>query len=218
MPAPPELAPLLAEIQAALKKALAAMIPNIQTGTSFRGAQLYYLHDKRQKDELLRLSDERVAWTETRNTAHDAADDAFAEMIATARDQDQLKIMSGERLSGRPCEQPVMTISLSWHPSEKPGKEQMMRGGRQLSPPHGLGRAPGRLCRPQRHGAPASAHHLEPHPSRDRAGCWTTPSRRTERQEWARDYEREHGRIWCEERIGKDYSRADGKEPHCAAA
>src|SRR5262245_66540839 len=33
-------------------------------------------------------------------------------------------------------------------------------------------------------------------------------------QEWARDYERENGRIWCEERIDKDYSRADGKEPN----
>ena len=74
----------------------------------------------------LRLSDERVIWTETRNTAHDAAEHAFAEMIATARDQDQLKIISGERFSGRPCEQPVMTISLSWHPSEKPTKEHML--------------------------------------------------------------------------------------------
>jgi hypothetical protein len=46
--------------------------------------------------------------------------------VATARDQDYLKLQSGARLSGRPCEEPVMTISLSWHPSEKPGKQQMI--------------------------------------------------------------------------------------------
>ena len=108
------------------------MIPNIETGKSFRGAQLYYLHDKRESREILRLSDERVLWAETRNTVHDAAESAFAEMIATARDQDQLKIMSGERLSGRQCEEPVMTISLSWHPSEKPAKEQMIEAAFQL--------------------------------------------------------------------------------------
>jgi Bacterial mobilisation protein (MobC) len=102
MPAPPALAPLLAEIHAVLQKALTGHDPNIETGKSFRGAQLYYLHDKWEAKEQLRLSDERVIWTETRNTAHDAAEHAFAEMIATARDQDQLKIISGERLSGRP--------------------------------------------------------------------------------------------------------------------
>jgi len=36
------------------------MIPNIETGKSFRGAQLYYMHDKRQQGELLRLSEECV--------------------------------------------------------------------------------------------------------------------------------------------------------------
>ena len=45
------------------------MVPNIKKGASFRGAMLYYLHDKRREGELLRLSDERVAWTATRNCA-----------------------------------------------------------------------------------------------------------------------------------------------------
>jgi hypothetical protein len=33
-------------------------------------------------------------------------------------------------------------------------------------------------------------------------------------QMWARDYEREHGRIWCEERTGKDYTRPNERPPH----
>jgi len=188
------------------------MVPNLATGSSFRGAQLYYLHDKREKGELLRLSDERVEWTETRNTAHDAADAAFAEMIATAHDQDQLKIMSGQRLSGRPVEQPVMTISLSWHPSEKPDKEQMLEAADSYI----------EHMRWDEHQAVYLAHndtahaHLHIilnriHPETGRVLDDAFSKNRT--QEWAREYEREHGRIWCEERIGKDYSKADGKDP-----
>src|SRR5262245_55557933 len=101
------------------------MVPNIRTGTSFRGAMLYYLNDRRQKGEFLRLSDERVAWTATRNCAANEPELAFKEMSATARDAERLKAEAGERLSGRPLEQAVMTISLSWHPSERPGKEEM---------------------------------------------------------------------------------------------
>ena len=88
---------------------------------------LYYLHDKRGEGELLRVSDERVAWTATRNCAHDEPELAFAEMIATAESHEQLKQAAGERLSGRPMEQPVMTISLSWHPSEKPDRAEIER-------------------------------------------------------------------------------------------
>jgi len=189
------------------------MIPNIETGKSFRGAQLYYMHDKRQRGELLRLSEERVAWTETRNTAHDAADDAFAEMTATARDQDHLKIMSGVRLSGRPCEQPVMTISLSWHPSEKPGKDGMIRAADTYLEHMGW----------EEHQAVYIAHNDTPHPHvhiilnrvhPDTGKVLDDAFSKNRTQEWARDYEKEHGRIWCEERVGKDYSRADGKEPN----
>ena len=62
------------------------MVPNIKKGASFRGAMLYYLHDKRQEGELLRLSEERVAWTATRNCAANDPELAFQEMSATAWD------------------------------------------------------------------------------------------------------------------------------------
>lgn len=188
------------------------MIPNIETGKSFRGAELYYLHDKREAGEALRLSDERIAWTETRNTAHDAAHEAFAEMLATARDQDHLKLQSGVRLSGRSCEEPVMTISLSWHPSEKPGKEQMIEAADSYLKHMGW----------DEHQTVYVAHndtaHLHLHIVLNRIHPETgkvldDAFSKNRTQEWARDYEREHGRIWCEERIGKDYTRADGKDP-----
>ena len=189
------------------------MIPNIKTGTSFRGAQLYYLHDKRGEHELLRLSDGRVAWAEARNTAHDGVGEAFSEMVATFRDQEQLKIMSGVKLSGRPCEQPVMTVSLSWHPSEKPGKEEMLRAADGYLKHMGW----------EEHQAVYVCHTDTAHPHlhiilnrvHPETGKVLDDSfSRNRTQEWARAYEQERGRIWCEERVGKDYGRADGKEPN----
>jgi hypothetical protein len=189
------------------------MIPNIKTGTSFRGAQLYYLHDKRAERELLRLSDKRVAWTEARNTAHDEIDEAFAEMVATFRDQDALKTMSGFRLSGRPCEEPVMTVSLAWHPSEKPGKEEMLRAADGYLKHMGW----------EDHQAVYVCHTDTAHPHLhiilnrihpETGKVLDDAFSRNRSQEWARAYEQERGRVWCEERIGKDYGRADGREPN----
>lgn len=188
------------------------MVPNIKTGTSFRGAQLYYLHDKRERGETLRLSEERIVWTAARNTVHDGPEEAIAEMIATARDQDQLKVMSGARLSGRPCELPVMTISLSWHPSEKPDKEQMLAAADSYLRDMGWDEHQAVYVA---HGDTAHPHlHIilnRIHPETGRVLDDAFSKNRS--QDWARDYERAQGRIWCKERIGKDYTRADGKEP-----
>ena len=62
------------------------MVPDIAgTGHSFKGALAYYLHDKRASDALPQLSsNERVAWTETRNLATDDMHTAQRVMIATA--------------------------------------------------------------------------------------------------------------------------------------
>ena len=52
------------------------MVPSVaKTGRSFVGAGRYYLHDKRREGEDVRTSDERVAWTETRNMPVAAARD-----------------------------------------------------------------------------------------------------------------------------------------------
>ena len=61
------------------------MVPNVTpTGSSFKGASLYYLHDKKQEGERERLTGERVEWTSTRNLATDDPDMAFRVMRATA--------------------------------------------------------------------------------------------------------------------------------------
>jgi hypothetical protein len=53
------------------------MVPAItEGGRSFKGAALYYLHDKRKPGEAERLTSERVAWTHTLNLATDDPDRA----------------------------------------------------------------------------------------------------------------------------------------------
>jgi hypothetical protein len=77
------------------------MIPRIQTGNSFVGAGLYYLHDKKREGERERLTDERVAWTYALNTLEDEPEAVLAEMRQTALDQSLLKQLAGKRLDGR---------------------------------------------------------------------------------------------------------------------
>jgi hypothetical protein len=188
------------------------MVPNTKHGASFRGAMLYYLHDKRQEGELLRLTDERVAWTATRNCAHDEPELAFAEMIATAEDQQRLKVAAGERLSGRPCEEPVMTISLSWHPSEKPDRAEIERAADSYLRHMGLDEHQAVYLA---HNDTEHAHvHIivnRVHPERGKVHDDAFSKNRS--QIWAAEYEREQGRIWCQERVGKDYSKANARPP-----
>ena len=188
------------------------MVPNLKKGSSFRGAMLYYLHDKRQEGELLRLSEERVAWTATRNCAANDPELAFHEMSATAWDAERLKADAGERLSGHPLEKPVMTISLSWHPSERPSREEMEKAADSYL----------RFMGFDEHQAVYAAHKDTEHPHLhiilnrvhpETGNVLDDAFSKNRSQMWARDYEREHGRVWCEERTGKDYTRATDRPP-----
>lgn len=110
------------------------MVPNVAgTGTSFKGASLYYLHDKRQAGEDERLTSERVAWTATRNLATDDPELAWKIMAATALDQDRLKAQAGVKATGRKSAAAVYAYSLAWHPEEadRIGKAEMLRAAEE---------------------------------------------------------------------------------------
>ena len=96
------------------------MVPNVAaTGKSFKGAALYYLHDKRAAGEEEALfSSDRVAWTQTRNLATDNPETAWKVMAATALDQDRLKAEAGVKKTGRKSAQCVYAYSIAWHPEE----------------------------------------------------------------------------------------------------
>ncbi len=113
------------------------MIIRIQAnGGSFRGAGLYYLHDKSAdhslENHLKPKTDERVWFTDTRNCLSMDPDRALEEMWRTAEDQAYLKMQAGVKRGGRVCEDPTKTLSLSWHKNDQPTPEHMVEAGDAL--------------------------------------------------------------------------------------
>lgn len=133
------------------------MVPNVAgKGTSFKGAALYYLHDKRQAGEAERLTADRVAWSETRNLATDDPELAWRIMAATALDQDRLKAEAGVKASGRKSDASVYAYSIAWHPDEAASlsRAEMVRAAEELL----------RALGAQDRQAILVAHRDEPHP------------------------------------------------------
>lgn len=97
------------------------MIPRVGPGgNSFKGAGLYYLHDKDA------MTDERVAFTHTLNLHTDDPEKALKVMAWTAEHQGDLKRSAGGATTGRKLQKPVYTFSLSWAPEEDISKEEMV--------------------------------------------------------------------------------------------
>lgn len=186
------------------------MIPRIQTGSSFKGAGLYYLHDKRADGEQVRETKERVAWTYAINTLENEPEAVLAEMRHTAFDQFLLKMESGNRIDGRPTEKLVMTVALAWAPTEKPTREDMIEAGHSFL----------QHMKWEEHQVLFVAHNDTKHPhvhliinrvhpetGMTQDAAWT----KHRSQQWALKYERERGHVYCEAReikYGRDGERA----------
>jgi hypothetical protein len=178
------------------------MIPRIQTGTSFRGAGLYYLHDKKQDGERERLTTDRVAWTHSLNTLEDEPQAVLDEMRQTALDQGMLKQLAGNRGDGRPTGRTVMTVALAWSPDQSPDRAQMIEAGISFLDHMGW----------QEHQVLFVAHNDTAHPHvhliinrvHPESGMTLDDNWSKRRsQQWALAYEREHGHIYCDAREAK---------------
>jgi len=190
------------------------MVPNIAgTGTSFRGAALYYLHDKRQEGETERLTSDRVAWSETRNLATDDRELAWKIMAATALDQDRLKEGAGVKATGRKSNASVYAYSIAWHPEEK-GK---LSQGEMLAAAEASIRALGAEDRQ----ALIVAHNDEPHPhvhvilnrvSPTDGRMLGTSNDRLKLSEWALAYRQARGEAdkYCPDRAKNVEARKKG--------
>src|SRR5262245_1610755 len=98
------------------------MIPRLRPcGRSFKWLAAYLMHDPGKAQ-----TSERVAWTHTINLAHDDVESAVNEMLHTFWNRDLLKEEAGIRRGGAKLEKPVKHFSLSWHPSLRPSKEEMI--------------------------------------------------------------------------------------------
>jgi hypothetical protein len=200
------------------------MIPNIAAnGSSFRGAGAYYLHDKAADPGMAReakpTTAERVGRVETRNLANDDIKAALDEMWRTADDAAHLKAAAGHK-AGRPLAKPVKTVSLAWHPDERPTTEEKFAAADAFLAHMGWSAHQAILIE---HTDTKHPHiHLIVNRVHPESGLTLDDGlERRRSQAWAHAYEKERGHIWCVERAEKlerDPTRQAEGVPHEAIA
>lgn len=173
------------------------MVPKLHAkGRSFKGCAMYVLHDKETTETA-----ERVAWTETRNTATEDPHLAWKLMVAISKDQARLKEQSGVPNTGRKSVDHVLHMTLSWREDESEGltREEMMRAA------IGAIKALGAEDRQ----AIIAAHTDEPHPhvhvilnrvSAEDGRILPSSKERLHLSKWALEYEQGRGSTLCKER------------------
>lgn len=181
-----------------------------QQGRSFKGAMAYYLHDKQAS------TDERVAWTETRNLMTDDARTATRVMIATAESADELKAAAGVKATGRKAQNPVMAFSLAWHPSEagELDRQEMTRAADEALKVLGL----------QEHQSVLVAHRDTAHPhvhvivnrvsQSDGRMAKIDPNKVRALDRWANKYELDRGHVVSPNRAKKYDLEAEKRRQH----
>ncbi|PQO40752.1 hypothetical protein C5Y96_01245 [Blastopirellula marina] len=184
------------------------MIDRVHTkyGQSFKGCATYLLHDKNATTR------QRVAWTSTRNLATKNPDAAWRVMAVTAKDQDRLKREAGIRPGGKPGKGPVLHLTLSWHAEEAKdlSKEEMLRAA------YGAIRA----VRLDDRQTLIVCHDDEPQPHVHILVNRVSPEdgrlpkdfndyRKLSR--WAKKYEKERGKIYCDQRVINEKARERGE-------
>ena len=190
------------------------MIPRIQTGKSFKGAALYYLHDKSPENGPKLSTNERVAWTHTLNCVDNDPEQAIKEMQHTCLMQDYLKKASGHAI-GRPTKEPVITVALSWPPDMHPTQRDMIDGAKDFLNAMGWQELQVLMTA---HNDTKHAHvHLiinRVHPETGIAADMAWYKNRA--QDWGLKFEREHGHIYCLKRVenerDRQHDRPRGKE------
>lgn len=175
----------------------------LSNGTSFQGCAAYLSHDANQAKTA-----ERVDWTHTYNLASEDVPCAVNEMLWTARDAELLKQEAGIRAGGRATENTVKHLSLNWSPEDKPTREHMLETTEDFL----------RHMNWQDHQAILFSHTDKPyahvhvmlntvHPE---TGLRLNDDfERHRAQRWALEYERENGRIYCQQRLINPDERED---------
>lgn len=185
------------------------MVPNFsRRGKGIKGAALYVLHDKDKAD-----TSERVGFTATRNLSTDDPNIAWRLMCATAANRDALKAAAGVHKGGREASNFCAHISLSWHPDEEPTDAEMLSAADSLLKAYEYDKLQALLVRH------TDAEHQHLHivvnlidPETGRAAKNEYNDFKKILQPWAYEYERENGRIWCENRARHMEERATAEQ------
>jgi hypothetical protein len=166
-----------------------------ERGTSFKGLATYLTHDPDKAK-----TNERVAWTHTLNLASDHPSVAVNEMLWTYRGADYLKREAGIKPGGRKLGPPVEHFSMNWHPTEKPSQKHMIESVEAFLKHLGW----------SEHQALLVAHIDKPHAHvhvmlnivHPETGKAINAGRNFDHVSgWAKNYELEQGRVFCEQRL-----------------
>ena len=183
------------------------MTPKVANrGHSFKGAGAYYLHDKDHAN-----TSDRVSWTHTHNHSTDDPQKALNRMAYTAMIADKLKYKAGVSSKGRKATAgAVYTFSLSYHKEQSPTKQNMIDDAFEA-----LG-----VLDLKDHQAVMVAHNDTEHPHVHVICNLVNPVNGRTKQmsldrnkfsEWAEKHEREHGKIYCPERVKNNEKRRELK-------
>jgi len=166
----------------------------LSRGSSFQGLTTYLTHDAEANTA------ERVDWTHTLNCANDHVPAAVNEMLWTARDAELLKQEAGIRAGGRATESTVKHLSLNWAPDERPTREHMIATTEDFLRQMGWDEHQALLVA---HNDKSYAHvHVMLNVVHPETGLKLDDNfERRRAQSWAKEYEREHGGIRCENRL-----------------
>lgn len=182
------------------------MVPVIAaSGASFFGAFQYYCHDKRSQ------TSERVDWSQTVNMLTDCVAKAWKVMAYTAKHQSALKQASGQKATGAKMKKPVFAFSLSWAPEQRPDKQTMMEAAKRSLDVLGLAEHQAIIVA---HNDRAHRHvHVIANTIHPMTGI-VAKLKHTKRQlsDFALDYEREGGKIYCQQREENQKQREAGKQ------
>jgi hypothetical protein len=162
---------------------------------------MYYLHD-READ-----TSERVLFTHTENVPTRDPEKALKWMAWTAIHAEEIKREAGAPITGQKCQKPVFTMSLSWHPEQTPANDHMISAGKSALAKLGL----------EEHETLFVGHsdgvphvHLIVNTIHPETGQVNTLSfSKLKLSKWAEEYEREHGKIYCEERVENNERREE---------
>jgi len=181
------------------------MVPRITSkGKSFKGAGAYFLHDLGKAQ-----TSERVAFTHTVNMLTNDPEKALKVMAWTADHANELKQVSGQKLTGRKAENPVYNYVLSWAPDQTPDQDQMTAFGLRSLKALGLAE----------HEAIFIAHndtdHLHLHVIANRVHPETGIMAKMSKDQLAlsrlaQAYEQETGQIYCANRVANNRERSLG--------
>ncbi len=181
------------------------MTPRVaKRGGSFKGAAAYYLHDKGA------ATNDRVGFCVTRNLPTEEPELAWRWMAYTAKHTGVLKHDAGGARSGPKQTKPVYTLSLSWHPDDKPTPDLMVAMMDSALKKIGLGRCQSLYV----------AHNDTEHPHihalvnlvDPENGKIIDPGRDKDKlSRWAQAYETERGVIRCERRVENNARRDRGE-------